>query len=507
MGMPQSQISRRDLLLGASALPLAAAGASPARPNILFIMVDEMRWDAMSSERHPVVATPNLDRLAKQGVRFSNAYTVAPVCSPARTCVFTGRYADVHGVTTNQIPAHDGEIFMPSMLKHYGYHTAIAGKLHYMPKRYDFGFDQFWTFTDEGPAPELGYMSYLEKKHGSRAKFPIVPGTCPQPDDPLYRDIGVFRYPERDFETEWITDRSLEYLRSRKESPQPWFLFSSYLKPHSPSVEPKRYFDKYNPADIPIPKLPANIKELRAAQQGRGKRKFIDDERMLRIMSAAYYGAISHIDDHVGKLLSELDRLGMADNTLVLFTADHGNMLGDRGRMFKSVMYEGSSHVPLIWRGPKGSPENSGRVETKIIENTDLLPTVFEAVGIGTPAGVQGQSFLKLACGKDPDWKDRCYSQLATAMVRTPQWKLIDNSRNLSGAFELYDMRNDPKEERNVAEEAKHRDLLRDYKQQLTAWRADKPAHVKIPGMAEPAYTRISGEERRKIVRNAPDNP
>ncbi|MDQ6707893.1 MAG: DUF4976 domain-containing protein, partial [Acidobacteriota bacterium] len=155
---------------------------------------------------------------------------------------------------------------------------------------------------------------------------------------------------------------------------------------------------------------------------------------------------------------------------------------------------------------PKGSPENSGRVESKIIENTDLLPTIFEAVGMETPAGVQGQSFLKLARGNDPGWKDRCYSQLATAMVRTPQWKLIDNSRNLSGTFELYDMRNDPKEERNVADDSRHRDLVENYKRQLTVWRADKPAPVKIPGMSEPAYTRISAEERRKIVRNAPDN-
>ncbi len=502
--MLRMQLTRRDLLVGASALPLSGA-ATATRPNILFIMVDEMRWDAMSSERHPVVATPNLDRLAKQGVRFSNAYTVAPVCSPARTCVFTGRYADVHGVTTNEIPAHNGEIFMPSMLKHYGYHTAIAGKLHYMPKRYDFGFDQFWTFTNEGPTPEIGYMSYLEKKHGSRAKFPIVPGTCPRPEDVLYKDIGIFRYPERDFETEWITDRSLEYMRSRKDNPQPWFLFSSYLKPHSPSVEPKRYFDKYNPADIPIPKLPANIKEIRAAEHGLGKRKFIDDEQMLRMMSAAYYGAISHIDDHVGKLLSELDRLGMADNTLVLFTADHGNMLGDRGRMFKTVMYEGSSHVPLIWRGPKGAPENTGRLESKIVENTDLLPTIFDAAGVPTPAGVQGRSFLKLARGKDDGWKDRCYSQLATAMVRTPDWKLIDNSRNLGSTFELYDMRNDPKEERNVVNDPRHRDMVENYKGRLTSWRTDKPAPVKIPGMAEPDYARISDEERAAIVKDAPE--
>jgi arylsulfatase A-like enzyme len=120
-------LSRRDLLRAA---PAAAALGAARRPNILFIMVDEMRWDAMSGAGHGIVRTPNLDRLARQGMRFDNAYTVAPVCSPARASAFTGRYAHVHGVTRNAIPAHDGEIFMPSILRHYGYHTAIAGKLH-----------------------------------------------------------------------------------------------------------------------------------------------------------------------------------------------------------------------------------------------------------------------------------------------------------------------------------------------------------------------------------------
>ena len=257
--MSVKTVSRRDMLLGASAL----AGRAK-RPNILFVMVDEMRWDAMSSEHHPVAETPNLDRLAAAGVRFANAYTVAPICAPARASVFTGRYPAVHGVVWNDIPAHGGEVFLPSILKHHGYHTAIAGKLHYTPRQYSYGFDEFWSFGDEGPHPEVGHAAYLKKKYGSSNKFPIVPGTCPWPDDPLGHDVGVFRYPEEDFETEWITARSIEFLRARKDSAEPWFLFASYLKPHSPSVEPKRYFEKYDPARIPIPKLPANIKELRA---------------------------------------------------------------------------------------------------------------------------------------------------------------------------------------------------------------------------------------------------
>lgn len=497
--------SRREFLGSMAALQTAAPPAPP-RPNILFVMVDEMRWDAMSSEKHPVVSTPNLDGLAKQGVRFTNAYTVAPVCSPSRACTFSGRYADVVGVTANGIPARDGEVFLPSMLKYYGYHTAIAGKLHYTPQRFSYGFDQFWSFTAEGPTPELGHIAYLKKKYGpGAAKWARKEGSCPWPDDPLGQDVGIFRYEEEDFETEWLTDRSIDYLRSRQGKQEPWFLFTSYLKPHSPSVEPEKWFKRYDPAAIPVPKLPADIKERRAKAEGRGKRQLIDDEQMLRVMSAAYYGAIAHVDQQIGRLLRELDRLQMADNTLVLFTADHGNMLGDRGRMFKGVMYEGSSHVPLIWRGPKGSKENRGRVVNKIIENTDVLPSMLEAARLPVPEGVQGRSFLNLMRTRDDFWKDRCFSQLSTAMLRNPQYKFIDMSRDLTGEPELYDMRNDPKEERNLAGDPKMREFVEYAKRELTSWRANRPRPVKIVEMDTPDYSAISAEERRKAIESAPD--
>jgi arylsulfatase len=488
-------ITRRELL-GAAALQ-ASAGAATTRPNILFVMVDEMRWDAMGCEKHPVVSTPNLDKLARQGVRFASSYTVSPVCSPARASVFTGRYAHVHGVTTNAIPAANGEIFLPSILKHHGYHTAIAGKLHYAPRRFDFGFDQFWSFSSEGPTPELGYQEYLRRKHGSPNKWPIVEGTCPWPGDPLGRDVGKFKYPKEDFETEWITDRSIDYLRSRRHHSQPWFLFTSYLKPHSPSVEPDPYFGMYDPAAMPIPKLPPNAREIRAAQQGQSRRHYVDDERMVRVMTALYFAAITHVDHQLGRLFGELDRLGMAGNTLVLFTADHGNMLGDHGRWFKGLQYEGSARVPLLWRGPQGSAENGGRVVDKVIENTDLAPSILEAAGLPIPDGLQGRSFLSLARGKDQNWKDRCYSHLRAASFQEGKWKFIDTG-------ELYNLADDPREDRNLASDPRHKDRLEHSRRQLAAWRAAQPPPVKIAGMSAPAYSQLTDQERREAVRNAP---
>jgi arylsulfatase A-like enzyme len=497
-------ISRRDFL-ATSAASATAAQSGSRRPNILFIMVDEMRWDAMGCEKHPVVETPSLDALAKEGVRFASSYTASPVCSPARACAFTGRHAHVHGVTSNQVPANRGEIFLPSILKHHGYGTAIAGKLHYSPRQYGFGFDQFWTFSAEGPTPELGYVEYLRRKHGSPNKWARVDGTCPWPDDELGRDVGLFKYPIGDFETEWITDRSVDYLRARQNSRQPWFLFTSYLKPHSPSVEPEPYFSKYDKADIPIPKLPANAKEVRAQQTGQSRRHYVDDERMVRVMSSKYYGAINHIDNQVGRLLRELKRLGMADNTLVLFTADHGNMLGEKGRWFKGVQWDGSSRVPLIWRGPKGSPENGGKVVREVVDNCDLVPSILDAAGLPVPEGVQGRSFIKLARGADPQWKNRSFSQLRSGMVVDANWKLIDNSLNGTGPYELYDLRNDPREDRNLASDPKHRDRVASYQELIAQWRADRPAPVKIAGMSTPDYAEIDDAERDKALSEAPD--
>jgi len=208
----------------------------------------------------------------------------------------------------------------------------------------------------------------------------------------------------------------------------------------------------------------------------------------------------------VGRLFGELEKLGMADDTLVLFTADHGNILGDRGRWFKGIQYEGSARVPLLWRAPKSAGLSGGRVVTKTVENTDLAPSILETVGVPLPEGMQGQSFLKLAKGKDPQWKDRCYSQLRSGMLLDGQWKMIDNRLDGSGDdIELYDLRNDPKEERNQAREPKQRDRVKALRSDLGKWRGERPAPVRVAGMSTPRYAEISETERREALRVAPD--
>lgn len=483
---------------------LTLAAQQRQRPNILFVMVDEMRFDCMGCAGHQTAKTPTLDKLAKEGVLFRNAYTVSPVCCPSRASVFSGRYPHIHGVKRNGLPHNNGEIFLPTILKHYGYHTAIAGKLHYNPARFSYGFDDFWTFTNEGPNPENGHIEYLRKKHGrSASKWARKPGTEPWPDDELGRDVGEFAYPIEDFETEWITDRSIAYLRLRARSQQPFFLFASYLKPHSPSVEPKPYFNLYDPASIPVVPLPKNAKEQRAKATGRARRKCIDDEQMQRVMTALYYGAITHIDTELARLFNELDRLGLAKNTVVLFTSDHGNMLGDRGLWFKDFMYEGSAHVPLIVKTPTAKPSE----HRQIIENIDLMPTLLDYAKIPIPNGIQGRSFHALIeKGKQAKWKDRCISDLTATMHLAEGWKFIDNH---DGALELYNLNKDPQEKENLVNDPRYKSRLHSAQSELAKWRAEQPAKITVSGMATPDYAKVIVQymECHAGFRSSPHSP
>jgi len=479
---------------------VAARPPAATHPNILFLMVDEMRWDCLGCAGHPVVKTPNLDRLAQQGLRFANSYSVAPVCCPARRSLFTGRYAHVHGVTQNGLPANDGEILITSILKHYDYTTAISGKLHFHPEGPDYDFDQFWSYANEGPRKLENYREFLFKKHGAKTPFPQKPGTCPWPEDPLGVDVGQFAYPKEDFMSYWIADRAVDFLRSRQGAEKPWFLFTSFLIPHSPYTAPEPYYSMYDPKSFAVPPIPPENVAARARLKGMEQRHMIADEDLLRAVSAQYFGHCTNVDDNVGRILSELDSLGMADNTIVVFTADHGNMLGDRGRMFKGIMYEGSSHVPHLMRAPKNAAYaakfNTGRVIDEGVESVDVMPTLLEMAGLPVPEqGVQGKSLLQLAQGLDNNWKNRCFASQKGAMLRTSDYKLIVDG----DTRELYDMRNDPKELHDLAKDPSKAELVADYANRIEAWQQDRPAPVRIQGMSEPSYARVDEATRRRL--------
>ena len=490
---------KRNLLLTLAALllaPLAVLHAAdvpkPTRPNIVFIMVDEMKWNVMSCAGHPLVKTPHLDQLAREGTRFATAYTVAPICTPSRYSFFTGRYAHVHGSTDNSTPPREPQVLLPAILKHAGYQTAISGKLHYIsPGNIDYSFDYFWSYKDEGPGKLPSWPEYIEKLYGKGAAKKSLQ-IQPFPDDPLGKDLGKLKYPNADSQTSWITARALEFL-DRRDKAKPFFLFVSYLDPHSPShlCEPywSMYQNEFNPERIPLPPtFKQDPSKSLATSAGRHE---VNDPKIVKEMTAAYYAKVTMVDDNVGRLLGQLRKLGLEENTIIVFTADHGNMLGDHNRWFKGAMYEGSARIPLLMKAPAASPFaaqfNRGIVVSNIVENIDVMPTLCEMAGVPLPAqGIQGRSMTKLVAGTEKDWKECAFAERGSSMVRTPQYKLICNERKNArkgGEYELYDLAKDPLETNNLAADPAHAETVKKLAAQLDAWQKDSPPVPVIDGV------------------------
>lgn len=483
----QLELLALSLGLATASLAAQAAESSPARPNILFIMVDEMKWNAMSCAGHPLVKTPHLDRLASEGTRFATAYTVAPICTPSRYSFFTGRYAHVHGATDNSTPTREPQVLLPTILKHAGYQTAISGKLHFLPANLDYDFDYFWSFSGEGPGKLPTWPQDVEKKHGRNAARKLE--IQPFPNDPLGRDLGKLKYPKEDAQTFWITDRAVDFLRQRDQG-RPFFLFVSYLDPHSPSHLCEPYWSMFEADQMPLP--PTFKPDPSKPSQTAANRHEVNDPQIVKAMLAAYYAKVTMVDDNVGRLLGQLREMGLAENTLIVFTADHGNMLGDLNRWFKGVMYEGSTRIPLLMKAPATSPFaaqfNRGTVVNNIVENIDVLPTLCEMAGVPLPSrGIQGRSLTKLVAGMERNWKDRAFAERSSAMVRTAQYKFIKNGkkneRHGGGEVELYDLTKDPLETNNLAKDPAYAETLQGLAAQLEAWQKDIPSVPVVEGV------------------------
>ena len=482
-------------------MPKVGQGASDAgKPNILFIMVDEMRWDAMGCAGSLFAKTPNLDLLAKEGTRFSATYTCAPVCVPSRYCFFTARYPHSIGAKANSTPTHPGELFLPAILRNDGYQTAISGKLHFLPSGREFGFDYFWSFASEGPGKQESWPIFLDKKYGKDARKLL---DQPYPDDPLGQDIGRPTYAKEDQQSFWITDRAIDFLNLRDKA-KPFFLFVSYLDPHSPSHLTEPYWSMYDYKKMPRPKIPEEVKQARAKALQAGlsgpgpTRSYLDNEEMAQKLMATYFAKIAMVDDNIGRLLAEMKKQGLMENTLVVFTSDHGNMLGDRGRWFKGIMYDGSSRIPLLMKAPPESKYaatfNQGKTINEVVKNIDVMPTLLEMSGHsveGRP-GIQGKSLAKLVAGNYPQWDNTAYASLGTQMVRTAQYKLIASDKSC----ELYDMIKDPKEELDLAKDPAFAKVLTELQAKLEAWFKDSPPPPVIQGVE--ASTSPKPEELKK---------
>ncbi len=446
--------------------------------NILWICTDQQRFDTLGCYGNPFVKTPNLDRLAKMGVRFQNAYSQSPVCAPSRASFLTGRYPRTCGVRQNGQDIDGKERLLPKILSEQGYTCGLAGKLHIsacgqkacktIEPRIDDGYDYFrWSHhpagMDGGSWPTNEYSLWLER-HGQTYR------SIPRKDC-RFVENGM---PEEWSQTKWCTDCALEYMNSAHKFGLPWLFSLNYFDPHHAFNPPESYLNRYLDKldEIPLPNYrPGELankpvfqqKDHEGAYNTKGNFPYEEmtefDHRMLR---AAYWAMIDLIDAQVGRLLDYLEQSGQLSNTMIIFTADHGENLGDHGMYLKGpYFYEQNVHVPLIIAWPGKIP--GGQTRSALVELVDLAPTICEAAGVAMEPGMQGKSFWQLLSKEDAldHHRDSVYAEFYNSninhrdplafdtMVFDGRYKLVkvhDRDHRMSCHGELYDLQEDPAE-------------------------------------------------------------
>ena len=363
------------------------------RPNILLFFTDQQRFDTIRALGNPIIRTPVLDDLVARGTAFTRAYTPSPVCVSARCALVTGTEPRVNGCSDN-MPMDMGRTSLMQMLSGAGYATHGVGKMHFEPdSRGLWGFDSR-VYCEECNADD-DFRAYLDAHgydhvrdpHGVRSEYYYLP----QPS----------QLPARHHATTFCVDRSIDWLRARDRS-APFFLFTSIIKPHPPFEAPTPWNKLYRASDMPLPKLPPHHEQLLTYwNRYQNRYKWRDqgcDENLLRTMKAAYYACISFIDYQLGRLLEELDQQRQLDNTLILFTSDHGELLGDYGSFGKRCMLDSAARIPLLAVWPERFAAGARCAEpTSLI---DILPTCLSAAGVDTLPEHSGVDLAALAGGE-----------------------------------------------------------------------------------------------------------
>lgn len=440
----------------------------PERPNVLWICTDQQRADTLGSYGNDYVATPAVDRLAEQGVQFDRAYAQSPVCAPSRASFLTGRYPRTCGVVGNGHELPEEETLVPRQFADAGYVCGLAGKLHVSPahpdsstlpmgeRRGDDGYAEFrWSHDATHPSPANEYQTWLASQDVAYEEEPVA-GT-------EYVTVGP---PAEHHQTTWCADRANAFVERAADSDRPWLYSVNPFDPHHAFVAPEDYLDRYRErlADIPLPayepgelddKPPWYRKCHEGAYQNPDLFPYTEmDERDHRLIRAAYWAMCDLIDDAVGSMLETLERTGQRENTIVVFTSDHGELLGDHGIYLKGPMfYEEALRVPLVvdWPGPVRSDHRTDA----LVELVDLAPTLLEAAGVDVPRAMQGESFLDVLTGEVDRHRESVYAEAYDAvgwqepsdrstMIRTDSYKLVRHHG--VGTGELYDLRADPRE-------------------------------------------------------------
>lgn len=497
--------------------------------NVLWIMCDQLRWDYLSCAGHKTLCTPHIDALAQQGVRFSRAYVQSPFCGPSRMSSYTGRYCRSHGSTWNGFPLRVGEPTLGDHLRKIGVRPALVGKTHMTPDRQgmewlgiepgstigvtlaECGFEP-WE-RDDGLHPygpyngNPRYNDYL-REQGFSGENPWEDWANSGEDDAgrllngwlLKHSDKAARLPEEHSETPYMMRRAMEFMASAGS--KPWLCHLSLIKPHWPYIVPEPYASMYGPKDVP-PAIRSDAERetdhpvFQAYQQSKICRT-VSREEVRRAIIPAYMGLIKQIDDQMGHLLGWMEDHGLMQNTMIVFTSDHGDYLGDHWMGEKDLFHDQSVRVPLIVYDPRPQAESRrGTVCDELVEAIDLAPTFIDFFG-GEPLPhiLEGRNLAPLLHGTPVSWRTHAFSEydyatrearliLATAqedarliMSCNKRWKYIhcENFRPM-----LFDLENDPEELVDLGASAAHSEVRHRMHEAIFTWARRHHNRITLP--------------------------
>lgn len=441
-----------------------------SRPNIILILADQMRGDALGTEGNSYIWTPNLDALCASGTRFAHAYSAVPSCLPARASLWTGQnqwHAGILGMGRGQqgpIP-HDYPHTMAGELTKAGYRTHLVGKGHFHPQRALMGFET--TELDES-----GRMHESDHRCWFRSQAPQTV----TPDD---HGVGFNSWQARPWHTEerlhptaWTMSRAIDFLQNHDRS-RPFFLNISFARPHSPYVPPAYYFEMYRARGTPPPVIgdwavmhDAPLRQARDRNAWHGRMS----DWEIHLARSGYYGEISFIDCQVGRLLNWIENGGNLKNTWIIFTSDHGDMQGDHHLWRKTYAYEGSARIPFMVIPPREQGAPSRIAAEEVVELRDVMPTVLDIAGIADPGTMDGRSLLPLLTRKAPEWRSYIHGEHCTCYDKAQEMQFVtDGYRKFIwlpriGIEQFFDLEKDPGETRNLID-------AREYQEEIGKWR------------------------------------
>lgn len=436
------------------------------KPNILWLCTDQQRYDTIGALNNPLIRTPNIDGLVNDGVAFTHAFCQSPICTPSRASFLTGMYPSaIHACTNGNKYWADSVPLVTKILADDGYDGGLVGKFHLSggaartePRLPNDGY-RFFEFShaprdswSEGHA----YRDWVEAKGIDFASLF---------DDPTAIPVELHQ-------TSWTAEKSIEFIEGNHDG-KPWFLSFNPYYPHPAFTPPRQYKEAYDPSEIPPPLFRESDIEAQGRLAGVDFQSKVrnPEEFYARVLKAAYYGMIELVDDKVGEILGALDRSGQRENTLIIFTSDHGESMGDHGLLYKGCrFYEGLVRVPLImsWSG-NFTP---GITHNYLVELTDIAPTLLEICGLKKPYRMQGRSLLKLLNGETEEHRgyvrseyyhtlmpetNNDYEGSFATMYRTERYKLNVYHGHRFG--ELFDLDADPGEFNNLWDEPDFKDL------------------------------------------------